>query len=189
MPSISFAFGLFIDDALQGVLTIGKPASAPLCFGVCGKENSSKVYELNRLIVNEGLEKNSLSWFVAKCLKMLREQDLIIVSFSDMAMNHNGYIYQATNWIYTGTTNKRTDKYMPGNKHARHYTEEFKHIRKVRSAKHRYIYFTGKSRKTFLSQLNYKVCDYPKGENERYTIGDRIKTEIINTLTGETFYE
>ena len=35
IPSISYAFGLFIDDTLQGVLTIGKPASNSLCKGVC----------------------------------------------------------------------------------------------------------------------------------------------------------
>ena len=56
IPSISYAFGLF-DDNLIGILTIGKPASSTLCIGVCGKENAEKVYELNRLCVNDGLEK------------------------------------------------------------------------------------------------------------------------------------
>ena len=59
IPSISYAFGLFKDE-LVGILTIGKPASNPLCVGVCGKENSKYVYELNRLCVNDGLEKNAI---------------------------------------------------------------------------------------------------------------------------------
>ncbi|WBF81098.1 hypothetical protein FMLHJGGC_00045 [Staphylococcus phage BSwM-KMM1] len=59
-------------------------------------------------------------------------------------MNHHGYIYQATNFIYTGSTKERTDMYTEGNKHSRHYNEDNKHLRKVRTSKHRYVYFTDK---------------------------------------------
>ena len=31
MPSISYAYGLFVNENLEGVLTIGKPASNSLC--------------------------------------------------------------------------------------------------------------------------------------------------------------
>jgi len=189
LPSISWAFGLFYKNILVGVCTFGKPASNPLCVGVCGKEHSKKVYELNRLIVKEGLPKNSLSIFVSNCLKMLKEEDLIIVSFADEGIGHHGYIYQATNFIYTGKTTERTDKYMPNNKHARHYTEEFSHIRKFRTSKHRYIYFTGKSKKIYLKALNYGIEEYPKGNNENYVLGERAKTKLINTNTGLLYYE
>ena len=64
IPSISYAFGLYINNVIEGVLTIGKPASNSLCKGVCGIEYSNKVYELNRLVVNDGLERNTLSFFV-----------------------------------------------------------------------------------------------------------------------------
>ena len=106
-PSISFSFGLFIDDNLEGILTIGKPASNSLCEGVCGANYKDRVYELNRLVVNDGLPKNSLSMFVGTVLRMLKNEDIIIVSYADEAMNHNGYIYQATNFIYTGKTKER----------------------------------------------------------------------------------
>ena len=56
--SISYSFGLFTDNVLVGVLTIGKPASPQLCNGICGVENSKYVYELNRLCINDNLEKN-----------------------------------------------------------------------------------------------------------------------------------
>lgn len=189
MPSITFSFGLFINSKLEGVLTIGKPASNPLCIGVCGKEYSSKVYELNRLITNENLPQNTLSYFVSKCLKFLKNEDLIIVSFADTGMNHNGYIYQATNFLYTGITKERTDKYMPGNKHARHYTEDYKHLRKVRTAKHRYIYFTNKKNKEMIRSLKYNILPYPKGINSNYVLGETIKTKILNKETNEYFYE
>lgn len=191
MPSISYAFGLIQDGSLQGVLTIGKPASNSLCEGVCGKEYKSQVYELNRLVVNDGLPKNTLSYFVGKSLKELKNEDLIIVSYADEGANHHGYIYQATNWIYTGKTKGRTDKYVPNGKHSRHYTNENNHIRKVRTPKHRYIYFTNRKRiDEYMRLLKYPIIkQYPKGDNERYTLGERIGDKVINTQTGETWYE
>lgn len=189
MPSISWAFGIFVHKELVGVCTFGKPASPFLCAGICGKEHSSKVYELNRLVVNEGLPKNTLSQFVGFCLRYLKSNDLIIVSFADDGKGHHGYIYQATNWLYTGKTKERTDKYMPGNKHSRHYTDEYKHIRKFRTAKHRYVFFTGRSRKTLSSALKYDSLPYPKGDNDRYILGQKLKDKMINTENNEIFYE
>lgn len=189
LPSISYAFGLFINDVLEGVLTIGKPASHSLCIGVCGKEYSHKVYELNRLITNDNLPKNALSVFVSKCLRDLKGDDLVIVSYADSGMNHNGYIYQATNFIYTGMTKPRTDKYTPGNKHSRHYTDEHKHLRKVRTGKHRYVFFTNSKNRELRGSLRYETFPYPKGENGRYQLGERIKTKVIDTMAGTEFYE
>jgi hypothetical protein len=169
IPSISYAYGLYFDSLLIGVLTIGKPASPSLCDGVCGKEYSPFVYELNRLCVNDGLEKNTLSYFVSKSLKMIQD-NLIVVSYADSQMGHNGYIYQATNWLYTGATKERTDIGFQDGQHSRHYdkTIDKKQNRKFRSSKHRYIYFTGKMKKQFLKELKYPILPYPKGENKRY---------------------
>ena len=49
IPQIMFAFGLYDEDKLKGVVTYGIPASPALCMGICGKEYSDKVLELNRL--------------------------------------------------------------------------------------------------------------------------------------------
>lgn len=179
IPSISYAFGLFKDSVLVGVLTIGKPASPSLCDGVCGKEYSQYVYELNRLCVNDGLEKNALSYFVGTCLKMIKE-NMILVSYADTQMGHNGYIYQATNWIYTGKTKERTDIGQDG-KHSRHYdkTIDKKINRKFRSSKHRYIYFIGERRKIFSENLKYKRQSYPKGVNNRYNADYKPKVQFV----------
>ena len=64
-------------------------------------------------VINEGFERNTLSWFVGQALKLLEIEDLIIVSYADSGMKHCGYIYKATNWIYTGATKERTDNYVP----------------------------------------------------------------------------
>jgi hypothetical protein len=114
MCSISYAFGLFDNDnILVGVITFGMPPSSTLSASICGKDYKDYVLELNRLVVNEGLPKNTLSFFVSNAIKML-PSNKIIVSFADANMNHNGYIYQATNFIYTGTssnTSKLIDKF------------------------------------------------------------------------------
>ena len=104
VPSISFAFGLY-SDKLEGICTYGKPASYTLCEGICGKEHSHAVYELNRLCINEGLEKNVLSYFVSCTFGFLRT-GFILVSYADPNNYHTGYIYQATNWIYTGLSSR-----------------------------------------------------------------------------------
>jgi hypothetical protein len=166
--SISYSFGLFNNEILIGILTIGKPASNQLCIGVCGVEYSKYVYELNRLCVNDNLEKNVLSYFVSQSLKQINT-DMILVSYADTKMNHNGYIYQATNWIYTGATKERTDIGFEDNKHSRHYDKNIDYsIRKNRSSKHRYIYFLGKLKKQFIKKLKYKQEPYPKGKNKKY---------------------
>ena len=166
--SISYSFGLFNNNILIGILTIGKPASNQLCIGVCGIENSKYVYELNRLCINDGIEKNVLSYFLSKSLKMIKD-NMILISYADTKMNHTGYIYQATNWIYTGKTKERTDIGFEDGKHSRHYNKDIDYTnRKFRSSKHRYIYFIGKLKNKFKKELKYKIENYPKGDNKRY---------------------
>jgi len=181
-PNISTAFGLVYEDQLVAVLTVGKPASNSLCVGVCGHKHSASVFELNRLCRLDEW-KEPMSSFVSCCLRKLKSKDYIIVSYADRSMNHSGYIYQASNFIYTGSTKERTDKYTEGNKHSRHYDNSNQcGLRKVRSSKHRYIYFCT-SNKKLLSEwkdsLNYSIQPYPKEVNKKYTLGEFQKPIII----------
>lgn len=112
--SVSYSFGLFDkNNILVGVITFGMPPSSTLAESICGIDFKKNILELNRLVVNDGLPKNCLSFFVSNAIKKL-PNNKIIVSFADANMNHNGYIYQATNFIYTGTssnTHKFIDKF------------------------------------------------------------------------------
>lgn len=181
-PQISEAFGWYIDGELKAVCTFGKPASNSLCVGICGEKFSQNVYELNRLCRIESLTE-PLSQFVSACLRRVRVHDWIVVSYSDTSMNHNGYIYQACNFIFTGTTKSRTDKYTLGNKHSRHYsTEEQSGFRKVRSAKNRYVYFCTidkKLKKEWLNNLKYPILPYPKEQNHNYILGEYQEPVIV----------
>ena len=190
IPPISIAYGwydtaIYTSDHLKAVITFGKPASPPLCIGVCGKEWASSVYELNRLCRTDDW-KEPLSQLISIALKSLKKRNWIIVSYSDTAMNHHGYIYQASNFIYTGQTKERTDKWTESGKHCRHYdNDKQKGLRKVRSAKHRYIYFCTNNKKLkqlWLKNLKYPILPYPKGDNnDDYTLGYVLPDKIIST--------
>ena len=115
MPPITHAFGLYHEKILVGVCTYGHPFSSDLkkCMG---EKWANKLLELNRLCVNEGLPKNTLSWFVAQTFKLL-PKPTPIVSYADTAQGHHGYIYQATNWLYTGTSTPFLDYKVKGLEH------------------------------------------------------------------------
>lgn len=181
-PQVSKAFGWEINGELVAACTFGKPASPPLCVGICGKENSQYVYELNRLCRIDSLQE-PLSQFVGACLRRLRCENWIVVSYSDTGMHHNGYIYQTCNFLYTGRTKQRTDKYTEDGKHARHYSNDQQgEFRQVRTAKNRYVFFATHSKqlkKQWVDALKYPVLPYPKEENQNYILGQYQKPILV----------
>lgn len=192
MPQIMYAFGLYKDENLIGVITYGIPASPPLCMGICGKEYADKVLELNRICL-ETNEKNQASFLVAKSMQLL-PQPSIIVSYADTAQGHVGYVYQATNFLYTGLSANRIDWTIKGQEHKHAKTigdgktledirsehgDDFYYVE--RSRKHRYIFFIGNKRqkKEMLSKLNYKIEPYPKGDSTRYDSGGIVAKQDL----------
>tara|TARA_R100000654_G_scaffold75059_1_gene111082 strand:- start:2608 stop:3324 length:717 start_codon:yes stop_codon:yes gene_type:complete len=187
LPSISYSFGLFENKLLVGVCTFGNAIPNVVKKSICGEKFMHLVYELNRLCTNDNLPKNINSFFVSRSLKML-PKPLIIVSYADKSVGHNGYIYQACNFIYTGKSHTQKDWKLKGseNKHSRTLMDEFafqnnriqklkeKHGDKLyqvqRPEKHRYIYFLGNKtqKKTFHKYSKFKNQPYPKGNNKKY---------------------
>ena len=161
MPCISFAYGLFLSNELVGIVSYGSPASPSLCKGIAGINNKSFVIELNRLVLKYNL-KNEASMLVGKSLKLLPKPK-IIVSYADTNQDHVGFIYQATNFYFTGTTKPRTDMAGKNGKHSRHHLGD-KTKRIFRSAKHRYVYVIGnkKDKKKLFKELKYPILNYPK---------------------------
>jgi hypothetical protein len=185
LPPIQHAFGLFNDQNLmQGIVTYGTPVSSTLRELWDGKY---KLMELNRLVINEGLEKNVLSYFVGQSFNLM-PKPMVLVSYADTSKNHHGYIYQATNWIYTGLSAPFKDYYVKGMEHLHNGTimdmsrgqeNRVEWLRNKfgddlimidRPRKHRYFYFIGdkRQRKDMLKMLPYNIEPYPKGNNVRY---------------------
>jgi len=158
--SVSWAFGAYFNNVLLGIISFGKPASPHLCKGICGKENSNRVYELNRLWMSDKCPKNSESRFIGWALRQLKKINppLILVSYADTNQNHSGGVYRATNWIYTGLSDKRKcgDISLPG-LHSRHAKNLAGAIRIERSRKHRFVYFCNSHDSTL---LKWKVLPY-----------------------------
>ena len=200
IPPIIYAFGLY-GDKLEGVCTFGMPC-VQMNDGKCiFNDYRIRTLELSRLVVNEGLPKNTLSYFVSQCIKLLPEL-LCLVSFADPNNGHHGYIYQATNWIYTGKSQvggKNKNYILRGrNYHGKTVTEKWMKEQGFTydnsktlynnwiensgtienfGTKHRYLKFVGNKRqkKEMKSKLKYNIQPYPKGNNKRYDASYKIK--------------
>lgn len=111
---ISYTFGAYLEGRLVGIVTYGTPASSPLRIGICGKAWADKVLELNRLCCEN--DSNIASQLVGRSLRLLPKPS-VVVSYADTAQGHVGYVYQATNFLYTGLSAKRTDWKVKGKEH------------------------------------------------------------------------
>lgn len=178
VPSISFAFGLYVDSHLSGIISYGQPASPWLCMGICGKENYRLVLELNRVAFSSTIN-NGPSFLIAASLRMI-PGPRIIVSYADTSMGHIGYCYQASNFLFTGTTTARTDIDAGDGMHSRHHLGD-RSKRRNRSPKHRYVTFIGtrKEKRALRESLMYPVYPYPKGDPKRYEISAVASSQPI----------
>ena len=147
MPSISYSFGLFKKKEIVGVCTFGVMPN----YMECKLWEPFLCYELNRLVI-ESTTKNIGSFFISQALKSL-PKPLVIISYADTEQGHIGYIYQATNWIYTGVGSigeKRLVLKDGTIKHQRHYPTTDKNlIEKIEKTKgkYRYYFFIGSKSK------------------------------------------
>jgi hypothetical protein len=163
---------------------------------VAGPEWADYVLELNRLCCQS--EKNLASELVGKSLRLLPKPS-IVVSYADTAQGHVGYIYQATNFIYTGLSAKRTDWKIKGREHLHGATVADESRGKANRAewmrqkygdafyledrprKHRYVYLCGNKRQRaqMLAALRYDQAPYPKGDSQRYDASAGIETQSV----------
>ena len=184
IPTISYSFGLFVNNILKGVVTFGNPAGANVCSCICGEKYRKEVLELNRLVLIEN-KKNYASFLVGNSLKLLPKPSLII-SYADINYNHHGYIYQATNFIYTGKAKGR-EKFLDINnkdipertlaskyKRANMCRSDYMKLHNITLTKqlpnYRYVYIIGnsKQKKQRLKDFKLKILPYPKGDNKNY---------------------
>ena len=179
----SESFGLFNEmGALVGAITYGVPASPSLCRGLAGPEEVQHVIELTRLWIADVTPKNAESFLIGRSLKMLSPEKHIVVSFAEIGAGHVGTVYQATNWLYTGLSDRHVEWRLDGeksSKHTRHLFDEYGGIEGAKSAlgdrlvrserprKHRYVFLRGgRARKReLLEKLRYEIQPYPNVAN------------------------
>lgn len=175
-------YGLFESDELVGCCCFSIPASYTLCKGVCGEAYRKQVYELSRLVITTPT-KNAASYLIGRSLRRL--DDRIVVSYADCNdhVGHVGYVYQATNWIYTGQGSAEPKWINPHTGEVVSYTRRHidkkaealglnwkELIREKQAGKHRYVTFTGskKFKQAAESALKYPPKPYPKGETHAH---------------------
>jgi hypothetical protein len=185
--SFTYSFGLYKENILVGVLTFGNAIPLTMKKSLFGQEYMDLVYELNRLCTNDDLDKNTNSFFISQAFKLL-PKPMVIVSYADKSVGHTGYIYQATNFMYTGESHTQLDWKLKGYEHlhSRTLMDEFAfqpdRVKKLkekhgdnlyqvkREPKYRYVYVLADKREKneILSKKNFKIQPYPKGDNQRY---------------------
>lgn len=184
MPgSVVYAFGLFNNKRIDGVVTFGMSPNHNL-----NSIGNFPMIELNRLIVEDGY-RNVASYFIGSAFSLL-PKPLGLVSYADEGIGHVGYIYQATNWIYTGKSKGQDLFLMTDGKtlHKRALDQQFNNGTRSKdeiktkipaTSKHRYFYFLGskKQKKEMLKALHYPILPYPKGESKRYDASSDFMTQ------------
>lgn len=177
VPHIMAHYGLYKGELLLGIITFGIPPS-PYLMKICGEEYKSAVLELNRLWCYDEAPRNSESYLISQGLKMLKKDKpeiKVIVSFADTRQGHLGYIYQATNWNFTGYSIPGGgsilidgQEYHPKNLNNKYGTSDLNKLKEIlgtqnifyrpRSKKCRYVYFLGTKKE---NQNLKQLCKYP----------------------------
>lgn len=167
-------YGLFENNNLIGVLMFATPCSENVRASVFGKEYKDSVTELHRLHILDVTPKNTESWFISRCLKLLKNDKpniKAVITFSDSTEGHNGTIYKATNAYRIGQTGSATF-FIDETGRLRHPRQNGVNISKEqakekgwvpckRTAKNRFLYLIPKDKR----ELRYlkKICKYNIG--------------------------
>ena len=182
-------YGLFdSEESLVGVCAFATPCSENVCSSVFGTELKRSVTELHRLVLLDEVPKNSESFFISKSLMLLKKDRpnySAVLSFADSTEGHLGIIYQASNFLYTGTSGKATF-YLDSTGRLRHPRQNGINITKEsanskgwvavkREGKFRYLYLlpdNKKHKKELVSKLRFSILPYPK----------KIESEVTREL-------
>jgi hypothetical protein len=184
-PVAIICLGLYIDNKLNGVVVYGHSATPRM-------ENSlpsANYLELQRLFSFDWAGRNTESYMISQSIKYIKKYHSNIeclVSFADPNVNHNGTIYQASNWLYCGlsdTTGGYQYLFDGQWQHARSTVAKFgtrMHSEIIKMfpniefrripRKYRYIYILSKNKahkKQLMKSLleKYQILPYPKRQN------------------------
>jgi len=106
---VSEAYGLFNETNLEGVITYGQVSSRDLAQSLFVGGSQYNTWEFLRMAVLDCCI-CPRTWFISKTIKQIKinhPEIKCLVSFADQTEGHFGYVYQASNWLYTGQTGKK----------------------------------------------------------------------------------
>jgi crossover junction endodeoxyribonuclease RusA len=173
--SALWRWGLWHGATLLGVVSYNNP-TRDVQESIFGDEHHEHVWHMGRLALAEHAPRNSESRLIGGSLReieRLHPYVWAVVTFAAQDENHIGYVYQATNAIYTGTggspvyfvdgDGNRHSDYLSGHVNAAR-GEALGWTRHKSLPKHRYIYLLGSKthRRHLRGMLRYPVLNYPK---------------------------
>jgi len=177
-------FAGYYDTTLAGIIVYGTGTNMNTFKKIKKDISANNVRELTRLWSPNGMPKNTESRLISLSIKQLPKDIKLIVSFSDIEQNHLGTIYQASNFIYLGTTakgkimiDKNNQKFHPRNigiyklRHPEYYSLTNTEIMNKYgwsmidgSSKHKYLFIRtyNKEYKEILDSIKNEIKPYPK---------------------------
>ena len=205
MPDNAFnCFAGFYGDKIAGVVVYGNGANNNTFSALIPDIEVKNCRELMRLWSPDGMPKNTESKLISESLNMLPPEIFLVVSFADPSHNHQGTIYQATNFYYCGMSNP--SKMLKDKKgkifHVRSigtYKRRHPELRELTNkevmnkygweyiesaGKHRYVYLRGEK---WIKNLMYEkikdgILEYPKALSNS---SPPVQTSNSTSLTSE----
>lgn len=148
--------GVFEDSKFIGVIIFSRGASPYL--GASLELDQTEVCELTRVALDK--HKTPVSQLLAEAFRILKETNpglRCVVSFADPKEGHKGGIYQAGNWIFTGSSNPVTEYFIGGRwvhtRGAYHHKDRPFAPTRVSPGKFRYLYPLDKKFRRKISKL------------------------------------
>ena len=168
------ALGIFSENRLAGTITFG--VGPTNIYRLVDDALPADVLTLTRFWLPDDLPKRSESRVLGVVLGYLRRETSVkfVVTYADPSAGHVGTIYQATNWLYTGTSlamplldigdgiprHSRSLAHAFGTHSRKYFPSHGIEVRRIpQAAKHRYLYFLDRSGR---DRLRVPIFPYPK---------------------------
>ena len=174
--NMSWRYGLWEGATLLGVVAYNLP-TRETTESVFGPEHFDKVWHVGRLAMAEDAPRNSESRLISLSLKMIQAEHSDtwgILTYAATDVGHVGYVYQATNALYTGTggdshyfvdgAGKRRSTYLTGKGVSKGRAADLGWTHHEGGPKHRYLYILGSKtqRRQRRALLRLPTLPYPK---------------------------
>lgn len=172
----TWRYGLWHNHTLYGIVSYNLP-TRETCESVFGPQHHQHVWHMGRLALPDIAPRNSESRLIAGSLKLIEQHHphvWAIATYAATDVGHIGYVYQATNAIYTGIaghttyytdpTGARRSDYLAGNWISPQRATELGWTKQQGTGKHRYLYILGNRRERRIRQqmLRWPTLPYPK---------------------------
>ncbi len=168
-------WGLWDGPTLHGIVSYNLP-TRDVCESLFGPEAFDRVWHMGRLVLSDRSPYNSESRLVGGSLREIERNHpdvWAVVTYAALDVGHTGYVYQATNALYTGLggdsyywidgDGNRRSTYLSGHVDLAR-GEAMGWTRYRGQQKHRYVYLLGSrtQRRHLRARLRFPVLPYPK---------------------------